>query len=84
MIPVRTLDEQTGRTPRRFLTYAISQPAHPAGFDGPAVFEAAMLILPDDGPERPAEPMVSIGTSCRICPRRGCAARREPSILSEG
>jgi len=24
-----------------------------------------------------------VGTSCRICPRPACPARREPSILSE-
>jgi len=24
-----------------------------------------------------------VGTSCRICPRPACAARREPSIMAE-
>ncbi len=27
---------------------------------------------------------LGIGVSCRICPRQGCAARREPSILTDG
>jgi hypothetical protein len=25
-----------------------------------------------------------VGPTCRICPREGCAARREPSILTAG
>ncbi|MEM0947317.1 MAG: helix-turn-helix domain-containing protein [Pseudomonadota bacterium] len=84
MSPVRTRVEQAGRRPRRFLAYAISQPAHPAGFDGPVVFEASMLVLPDDGPGRETGPVEPIGTSCRICSRGTCAARREPSILADG
>ena len=83
MSPVRAIVEQPGRTQRRFLTYAISQPAHPAGFDGPTVFEASMLMLPDEMVKMPEDAPILIGTSCRICPRRTCAARREPSILSE-
>ncbi|MEL6644132.1 MAG: short-chain fatty acyl-CoA regulator family protein [Pseudomonadota bacterium] len=83
MSPVRAVIEQPGRTQRRFLTYAISQPAHPAGFDGPTVFEASMLMLPAELVTMPEDTPIPIGTSCRICPRRSCAARREPSILSE-
>ncbi|MDW4547957.1 short-chain fatty acyl-CoA regulator family protein [Defluviimonas sp. D31] len=80
MVPIRSAVEMAGRVPQRFLTYAFSEPRHPGGFDGPQVVEAQMLILPapeERGGERP------IGPSCRICPRGGCAARREPSILSE-
>lgn len=84
MSPVRAVVEQAGRTPRRFVTYSIAQPAHPAGFEEPTVFEATMLILPEGagGRDRPAA--VPIGPSCRICPRERCAARREPSILAAG
>ncbi len=84
MSPVRAMVEMPGRTPRRFLTYAIAQPAHPAGFDGPTVFEAAMLMLPEDPEDRSAAEPTLIGTSCRICPRAECPARREPSILADG
>ena len=84
MAPVRRRVEMGGRNPRNFITYAVCQPAQPAGFDGPQVLEASMLILPEEisglqSTEVPQE----IGTSCRICPRSGCAARREPSIMSE-
>lgn len=81
MQPMRHVVELPGRTQRRFLTYAIAQPAHPAGFEGPTVFEAAMLMLPGPSVDMAAEKPVEIGTSCRICPRETCAARREPSIL---
>lgn len=81
-VPIRTPVEMAGRVPVRFLTYAYSEPRHPGGFDGPQVVEALMLILPATeartGAERP------IGSSCRICPRGDCVARREPSILAEG
>ncbi|MEZ5730950.1 MAG: short-chain fatty acyl-CoA regulator family protein [Paracoccaceae bacterium] len=81
MVPIRAMVELAGQVPQRFLTYAFSEPRHPGGFDGPAVVEALMLILPAPvaraGQDRP------IGSSCRICTRGGCPARREPSILTE-
>ncbi|NDR59446.1 helix-turn-helix transcriptional regulator [Aliiruegeria sabulilitoris] len=84
MAPVRRRVEIGGRNPRGFVAYAVCQPAQPAGFDGPQVLEAAMLILPLEivGAEI-LEPPQEVGTSCRICPRAVCAARREPSIMSE-
>ncbi|MDJ0627106.1 MAG: short-chain fatty acyl-CoA regulator family protein [Rhodobacter sp.] len=82
--PVRALVEMSGRDPVRFLTYAVSQPASPAGFDTPTVFEATMLMLPADRAPVSGLPVLQIGTSCRICPQGRCAARREPSILAEG
>ncbi|NHX27678.1 DUF2083 domain-containing protein, partial [Escherichia coli] len=82
MAPIRAVIEQPARPPQRFLTYALCQPMRMSGFGGPQVLESAMLILPDlsDG----AEPAQLVGTSCRICPRDNCPARREPSILSAG
>lgn len=81
MTPIRAVVEEAGLIPRRFLTYAICQPSHPLGFDGPQVVEALMLILPAPGPAPGG--VVPIGTSCRICPRPDCAARREPSIMGD-
>ncbi|MEO1681577.1 MAG: short-chain fatty acyl-CoA regulator family protein [Pseudomonadota bacterium] len=92
MAPARQLVEMGGRAPARFLAYAICQPAQPAGFGGPQVLEALMLLLPVDLAERHravdrAEldrslPEI-VGTSCRICSRLDCIARREPSIMAE-
>ena len=85
MTPVRMRVEQAGRNAFAYLAYAISQPAAPAGFDMPQVFHATMLILPEELAGREAgSPALPIGSSCRICPRDGCAARREPSILTDG
>ncbi|MFN3844662.1 MAG: short-chain fatty acyl-CoA regulator family protein [Paracoccaceae bacterium] len=82
MTPLAQRVETAGRAPRRFLTLAICETRLPQGFRGPELREAAMLILPDDTPLDAAEP-VPLGSSCRICPRRACPARREPSILAE-
>jgi len=90
MSPVRQVVEMAGRAPGRFLVYAVCQPAQPAGFGGPQVLEALMLVVPLDlaalhggaGAAEHGEPL-GVGTSCRICPRAECAARREPSIMAE-
>jgi len=84
MAPVRAVVELAGRSPRRFLTYAICQPAQTSSFDGPQVLEAAMLILPEPVHSPAQGEVLAAGTSCRICPRRDCVARREPSILADG
>ncbi len=83
MVPLRRLVETPGAPPQRFLTYAVSQPTYPGGFDGPPVTEASMLILGDPEPtiDARAEP---VGIACPICPRTDCPARREPAILSGG
>lgn len=74
----------------QFMTYAFCAPRAAPAFGLPPVLEAAMLIMPAEsaasgagqgpwaGAARP------VGTSCRICARSGCPARREASILSEG
>ncbi|SMX43003.1 helix-turn-helix transcriptional regulator [Actibacterium lipolyticum] len=82
MTPIRAVVEQAGQPPERFLTYALCQPVLNGAFGGPQVLEAAMLILP--GPPDSEAGVQPIGTSCRICPRRECPARREPSILADG
>ncbi|KMW56644.1 Transcriptional regulator [Candidatus Rhodobacter oscarellae] len=81
MTPVRAVVETAGRDQMRFLTYAVAQPMTPADFDAPMVYEATMLILPPDRARPPDAAPQPVGMSCRICPRDGCAARREPSIL---
>ncbi|MBK5946684.1 XRE family transcriptional regulator [Rhodobacter veldkampii DSM 11550] len=82
MQPIRAVVELAGRLPQRFLTYAICIPTQPGGFDGPQVLESMMLILPAPAVcgdvERP------VGVTCRVCPRRDCLARREPTILTDG
>ena len=100
MAPVETRVVTAGAAGRRFLVRAFCQPSHPAGFSGVELREAAMLILPDDGSgggaggggaggggardAGGARDGVEIGSTCRICPRIACPARREMSILGAG
>jgi XRE family transcriptional regulator, fatty acid utilization regulator len=85
MTPMRHLVEQAGHQPRRFVTYAVALPNGPGDFDAPRTFEATMLILPEDGDDAPAAARtLPIGSSCRICQRTDCSARREASILTDG
>ncbi|MEV8468513.1 helix-turn-helix domain-containing protein [Fluviibacterium sp. DFM31] len=86
MAPVRAVLEHAGRPGYRFLCYAMSHASYPLGFGGPAVYEASMILVPPAlvEPTEAEGPVEVIGTSCRICPVENCAARREPSILSDG
>lgn len=67
-----------GQSDRRHRVIAWSEARHPQGVRGPELRESAMLILPDDG----IGPAHAVGSSCRVCARGDCPARREPSILS--
>jgi len=84
MTPIRRVVEQSGRQTRRFLTYAISQPAAVAQFNTPQIFEATMLILPVDWVDENPADVLPVGSGCRICVRKDCHARREAAILTEG
>lgn len=81
MVPVVAQVRTAGSGARRFSTRAFCQPRYPGGFGGPELREAAMLILPDD--TATADEAVPIGSTCRVCPRAACPARREPSIMAE-
>ncbi|MEO0829725.1 MAG: short-chain fatty acyl-CoA regulator family protein, partial [Pseudomonadota bacterium] len=86
MAPIRRVVEVVGRSPVRFMTYAVSQPRQPSRIGGPEVVEATMLIvslqlLEQFGGDTGLPVDLDVGMACRVCPRRGCAARNEPSIL---
>lgn len=89
-VPIRALVEQAGRDMPRFLVYAVAELRGPAGFDAVQIVEATMLMLPESragsGVDTEAqgwgEVAQPIGSSCRICARAGCTARREASILA--
>jgi predicted transcriptional regulator len=70
--------QMAGQSDRRHRVVAWAETRHPQGLRGPELREAAMLILPDDG----AGSVTRIGSSCRVCARGDCPARREPSILA--
>ncbi len=62
-----------------FTTYAIAQSETAQSFDAPPVLRATMLLIAADPAPAGA---LALGSSCRVCPRKGCPGRREPSILS--
>ena len=80
-----------GRGARRFRALAWCELSHPDGIGGVELREAGMLIWPlgaggGAGGGRVAAVgggELEVGTSCRICARSGCPARREPSIVGD-
>jgi predicted transcriptional regulator/DNA-binding XRE family transcriptional regulator len=78
MVPIRQVVELPGATAARFTCYAIAEPRFVGDFEAPQILEATMLIVSDGAADQPAQ---FVGTSCRICPRDRCLARREPSVL---
>ncbi|MFM7445289.1 MAG: short-chain fatty acyl-CoA regulator family protein [Tabrizicola sp.] len=78
MQPFDARVQMAGQSDRRHRVIAWAETRHPQGLRGPELREAAMLILPDEG----TGPVLRIGSSCRVCARGDCPARREPSILA--
>ena len=82
-VPLQRRVVQQGRDAATFTCYAIAHPEAAPDFERDPLYRATMLIVPvltaDD-----AVPAQAVGSSCRTCPRSGCRARREPSILKEG
>lgn len=84
MSPIRRRVVQQGRAVTEFDCYAVAWPSETPGFDLDPVYHSIMLILPvpaEDTGKIAAQP---VGSSCRVCSRQDCPARREPSILSQG
>lgn len=79
MVPVETVVQMAGQGGLCHRIIAYCQTSYPQGLRGPELREAAMLILP----AAQDAAALKIGSTCRICPRGGCPARREPSILTE-
>lgn len=63
----------------RFLCHAVAAPVEEPDWDAPPRIGATMLVQP--APPQPAPGDRLVGPTCRLCPRRACPARREPSIL---
>ncbi|MGR3436608.1 MAG: short-chain fatty acyl-CoA regulator family protein [Shimia sp.] len=76
-MPLRRTVVQPGDAPP-FEAFAVARPVGPARYGAPATHEATMLLRPAPPDATDPDP---VGVSCRICPRAGCAVRREPSIL---
>ncbi|WP_246040515.1 helix-turn-helix domain-containing protein [Roseovarius arcticus] len=73
---------QPGRGARPVRALACTEEVGAPQLNMPPLLRATMLLMPAD-PNVEAEDAMQVGTSCRICPRTACAARREPSILPQ-
>jgi hypothetical protein len=73
---------QLGRRQMEFDCFALAEPiGHPV-YNLPPLIRSAMLILPTKpGQAQGDAPTLKVGSSCRVCPRAQCPARREPSIV---
>ncbi|PLL13388.1 XRE family transcriptional regulator [Tabrizicola sp. TH137] len=72
-----------GRGGRRFRAVAFCASRHPEGLGGVELREAVMLVAPLRGGTQPGGGAQVVGSSCRVCARGDCPARREPSILTD-
>lgn len=78
--PIRSYVKLPDSSETRLTCYAIAQIKPASDFDAPALLESTMLMKADHGATD--VPRLAVGTSCQICPRSGCNARREPSIVA--
>ena len=72
-----------GRGGRRFRAIAHCLIRQPEGIGGVELREGAMLVLPLRGGGASGTQAQVVGSSCRVCARGDCPARREPSILTD-
>ncbi|MCE8007867.1 helix-turn-helix transcriptional regulator [Aestuariivita sp.] len=80
-VPLRRTVAQVGRSVAHFDCFAVAQPRAAPGFDSDPLYLSTMLIVPVAQPAQTDVP--EVGSTCRVCPRGHCDARREPSVLSE-
>ncbi len=70
-----------GQGAPRFVCHAVAAPREEPDWDASPLVEGTMLLTPAAPQPEPGDRLV--GPTCRICPRRACPARREPSILGQ-
>lgn len=76
--PIKTAVGLPGQQQDRFACYAIAT-QRTGSLTRPPAVSATMLVIP--APDLDAADVLPVGPTCRICPRKGCDARREPSAL---
>ena len=83
LTPIRRRVAQQERSSTAFDCMAVAQPVGALSFDHEPMLRSTMLIVPVVQ-EPDLQGAQIIGSTCRICARTACPARREPSILREG
>ncbi|MEX0340215.1 MAG: helix-turn-helix domain-containing protein [Arenibacterium sp.] len=85
LVPLRRRVTQLGRGSGAFDCVAWAAPVDVPEPGEDPVYQALMLIRPATETRAiPGDTPLALGSSCRVCPKPGCRARREPSILREG
>lgn len=80
LMPIEVIAEMDGRGSPRLRLEAFGVTRHVGGAQGVELREAAMLVTPAPNGQ-PGARILPIGTTCRVCARKDCPARREPSIM---
>ena len=83
LVPVRRRIMQLGRSAAQYDCLALAWPQDGTEFLDDPLYYSIMLIQPVPTAENGGDDVREVGSSCRVCPRVGCRARREPSILRE-
>jgi len=79
---VRRTVVQTGRQENRFLAYCAAEPIETLAYNAAPLMRAGMLLLPDTHYDQRIAEVEEMGASCRVCSRKECIGRREPSVLT--
>ncbi|MFK7761816.1 MAG: helix-turn-helix domain-containing protein [Roseobacter sp.] len=79
---VRTPLVQLGRARAHFDCFSVAEVVGEPRYNSPPLIEASMLLLPSGQPGGTGA--LEVGSTCGVCPKRGCPGRREPSILMDG
>ncbi len=74
------ISQQSGAQ-AQFDCFAASEAVGLTSYNTPPLVQAVMLLVPAASDQATAQ---LVGSTCRVCPHDGCAARREPSILTQG
>ena len=72
--------QQSARASTHYRSIAVAQPLRRPKLGEEPILESHMLIVPDTTTDG-ADDVRRVGLTCRICPRKTCEARREPTIL---
>ncbi len=76
---LRAAAAMPGEGAARVLCHAVAAPVEEPDWGAPPRLELTMLLSPLPPEGAPGDRLV--GPTCRLCPRAGCPARREASIL---
>lgn len=73
---------QLGRGRAHFICYAVADVVGEQRYNTPPLIEASMLLIAVQASEGD-DPVLEVGSTCGVCPKRRCPGRREPSILMD-